>query len=131
MKKEFQSFFLFASFIFLSVYALGQSNRSVPPPAERAKKQTEWMRTHLNLTDAQAAQAESINLNYANKTEQLRINAQDKRQKLKTLKSYAKAKDDELKKVFTAEQYKTYQAKKEELKDELHQEMKNRKSSAG
>ena len=89
------------------------------PPTERAAKLTEWMKSNFQLTADQEKQAQEINLKYANKTEELRNSSGTRGQKFKKLKGYNESKDEELKKVFTAEQFKIYQAKKEEVKEEF------------
>ena len=89
------------------------------PAAERAAKLTEWMKNNLQLTAEQETQAQQINLKYANKTEELRTTKDSKMQKFKKVKAYNDSKDKELKEVFTDEQYKKYQAKKEEVKEEF------------
>ncbi len=98
------------------------------PPAERAAKLTEWMKNNLQLTGDQEKQAQEINLKYANKTEELRISEGTRKQKFKKLKGYNESKDEELKKVFTDEQFKTYQAKKEEVKEEFKAKAKEKKA---
>jgi biopolymer transport protein ExbB/TolQ len=87
------------------------------------------MKSNLNLTVEQVAQVHPINLKYADKMQDLYLSSQTRRQKFQALKADFNAKDAELKKIFTADQYKTYQAKKEEIKKALKDEMKERKST--
>jgi hypothetical protein len=87
------------------------------------------MKTNLQLTAEQAAPVQEINLKYANKMDDLRKSSQGRRAKMQTLKSDNKAKDAELKKILTADQFKTYLAKKDEIKKKFKEEMKERKQA--
>ena len=49
--------------------------------------------------------------------------------KMQTLKSDNKAKDAELKKILTADQFKSYLAKKDEIKKKFKEEIKERKQA--
>src|SRR4051812_18005713 len=93
-------------------------------PEERAEKITEWMKTNLNLTEAQIQPVTDINLKYAKKNEELKASTADRKVKFKQLKSNEKAREDELKKVLTKEQIKIYQAKKNELKKMIEEKSK-------
>ena len=105
------------------------SKKEPIPAGERAAKLTEWMKDNLQLTAEQETQAQQINLKYANKTEELRNSNDSKTQKLKKVKAYKESKDKELQELFTAEQYKKYQAKKEEVKDDFKAKVKEKKSN--
>lgn len=96
-----------------------EAERETMSPEERASKLTTWMKNNLQLTDEQEKSVQEINLKYAGKTEELRNSSESKGQKFKKLKSYNDDKDKELKGLLTAEQFKTYQAKKEEVKEEF------------
>lgn len=106
--------------------ATGQDKEHMPPE-ERATKLTSWMKTNLQLTDDQVAKVGEINLKYANKNEALRNSPEPGREKLKKLKSFDQDKDNELKTLLTDEQYKTYQAKKEEIKEEFKAKAKEKR----
>ena len=115
--------------ILTSMVANAQNNqKDIPSASERAARLTDWMKTNLQLTDDQLPKVQDINMKYANKMEDLKNSAAAKRQKLLTLKENDAAKDAELKQVFTDSQYKTYMAKKDELKKKLKQELKERKA---
>ncbi|RLJ79440.1 hypothetical protein [Pedobacter alluvionis] len=85
-------------------------------PEERAKFQTEMMRTKLNLNAQQQSKIEVINLNYAKKFEPIIKSSDRKITRFKQAMSLQKAKDEELKKVFTTGQYQQYEKFKETLK---------------
>jgi hypothetical protein len=92
-------------------------------PEERAKFQTEMMRTKLNLNAEQQSKIEVINLNYAKKFEPIIKSSDRKITRFKQAMSLQKAKDEELKKVFTAGQYQQYEKFKETLKSTLKDKM--------
>jgi hypothetical protein len=77
-------------------------------PEERAKRQTEMMKTELKLTAAQEPKVDAINLKYAKKMQEAR-NTTDTAVRRKTFETLNKQKDAELKGVFTADQFKKYQ----------------------
>lgn len=117
--------FVLFSLVNTSVYS---QQKDIPSASERATKLTDWMKTNLQLSDDQLPKVQDINMKYANKMEELKNSAAGKRQKLMTLKDNDKAKDAELKQVFTDSQYKTYMTKKEELKKKMKEELKERKA---
>jgi hypothetical protein len=118
---------LLIAFALTPANVLAQEKEKEPmPPAERAAKITEWMKKNLELTADQETQAQEINLKYANKTEELRNSSGTRMQKIKKLKGYNESKDEELKKVFTAEQFNTYLVKKEEVREEFKAKAKER-----
>ena len=112
--------------LFLVNIAYAQKKTSTP--AERADKLTEWMKTNLQLNDDQVAQVQKINLNYANKTQGLQTQSMSRKEKMQTLKENDKAKDAELKNVFTTDQYNAYQAKKEEIRKQMKEKMREKKT---
>jgi len=128
MKKNWRFFISLIACLFLFANSYSQE-KEIPPAADRAAKLTEWMKTNLQLTAEQVSPVQEINLKYANKMDDLRKSSQGRRAKMQTLKSDNKAKDAELKKILTADQFKTYLAKKEEIKKKFKEEMKERKQA--
>ena len=94
-----------------------------------ANKLTDWMKKNLSLTEEQLPQVQEINPKYANKLYALKRNTIPRRQKLEMLKDNDIAKDEEMKKVLTSDQFKSYQTKKEEIKKQMKQKMKEKKKS--
>lgn len=92
-------------------------------PEERAKFQTEMMKSKLNLNAAQQTKVEVINSNYAKKYEPIIKSSDSKIIRLSQAISLQKAKDEELKKVFTDGQYKQYEKLKEALKGTIKNKM--------
>lgn len=101
---------LFAVMLF-AFGAYAQHKR--PDPTERAKKQTEWMKTELNLTGDQTAKVEKINLTYAEKKKAI----MDKMHQ--EMKALHKSQDEEINAVLTPDQQAKYKTKKEEHKKEF------------
>jgi hypothetical protein len=97
-------------------------------PEERATKITEWMKSNLKLNDDQVTKAQTINLKYANKNQGLQTQAMSRKQKMQELKDNDKAKDAELKDVLTTDQYNTYQAKKDEIRKQMKEKMREKKT---
>jgi len=117
-------------FILLTMFFGAQAQQQPSGDAEVwANKLTDWMKKNLTLSDAQVPQVQEINLKYANKLYALKRNTIPRRQKLEMLKDNDIAKDEEMKKVLTADQFKTYQAKKEEIKKQLKHKMKEKKKT--
>ena len=92
-------------------------------PEERAKFQTEMMKSKLSLNAGQQSKIEVINLNYAKKFEPIIKSSDSKITRVRQAMSLQKAKDEELKKVFTASQYQQYEKLKEALKGTLKNKM--------
>lgn len=88
-------------------------------PQERAKFQTEMMKNKLGLDSAQLKQVEAINLKFALKNEPVIKSDDSKFSKFKQIRSSQKEKEAELKKIFTAEQFKQYQTFQDEMKSQL------------
>jgi len=114
--------------LLFSVSMVRAQKKTSSTPEERATKMTEWMKTTLQLNNDQAAQVQPINLKYANKTQDLQSQTISRKQKMQILKDNDKAKDVELKNVFTAEQYDTYQAKKDEIRKQMKEKMREKKT---
>jgi len=127
MKKILVSIFLLAILFFADNVILAQKNTS-STPEERATKLTEWMKTNLQLNSDQATQVQNINLKYASKTQELQTQSMSRKTKMQTLKENDKAKDGELKNVLTTDQYNGYQAKKEEIRKQMKERMREKKT---
>jgi protein CpxP len=81
-------------------------------PEERAKRQTEMMKSELKLTDSQTAKADSINLKYNKEMATLREKFVDDRQGMReAMQSLREKQDAELKALLTPEQAKLWDEK--------------------
>ncbi len=127
MKMILAGSFLLITLLLTVNIAWAQKKTSLTPE-ERATKITEWMRINLQLNNDQATQVQTINLKYANKTQELKTQSMSRKQKMQALKDNDKAKDAELKNVLTADQFKAYQAKKEEIRKQMKERMREKKT---
>ena len=96
-------------------------------PEERAEFQTEWMKTELSLDSTVVPTVYDINLKYSKKNQTVMNSSSSRMQKYQQLKDSSESKDSELKKVFTKEQYKLYQQRKEEMKEKMKQRIQEKR----
>jgi len=127
MKRVSVSAYLLTGLLFV-VHIIYAQKKTSSTPEQRASKLTEWMKTNLQLNDDQATQVQTINLKYANKTQGLQTQSLSRKQKMQTLKENDKAKDAELKTVLTHDQYNSYQAKKDEVRKQMKERMREKKT---
>lgn len=97
-------------------------------PEQRAKSQTEYLKTNLQLDDQQTQQVADINLKYAQKMESVIKGGSGKFAKMKAAKNINAQKEAEYKQVLTNEQYKKYAELKAEMKGKMKENMKQRKT---
>ena len=87
---------------------------------EKAAKMTAWMKTNFAVSADQLKQVEPLNLEYAQKNYALKGNEGiTKEEKTTQMKKNQEEKDGKLKAILTAEQFKTYEAKKMDMKEEM------------
>jgi hypothetical protein len=110
----------------LLLLCVHSSAQKLGDASERSAKLTEWMRINLNLTDEQLPAVRDINLKYAKKMDELKTNSLPRSEKMKQITDNDKAKDGELKAVFTASQFQTYLSKKQEIKKKFKENLKQR-----
>ena len=127
MKAILVNVLFLITFLFAGNVIWGQKKTS-STPEERATKLTEWMKTNLQLSGDQVTQVQTLNLKYANKTQELQTQSLSRKQKMQILKDNDKAKDAELKNVLTTDQYNNYQAKKEEIRKQMKERMREKKT---
>lgn len=107
-----RSFFLTA---FLGLAVLTAQAQGRPEPKEMAQRQTDWMKTNLNLDARQLARVDSLNQVYATKTSELVANGftDETREKMRAL---TQEKETHLKPMLTADQWKIYDERKAEMR---------------
>lgn len=98
-------------------------------PEQRAKMQTSIMKAKLQLDTVQVVKVQAINLTAAQKMEPLLKGDGGKLAKFRQMKEIDSAKDKDLKNVLTPEQYKLYEAAKEEMKEKMKERLKDAKAS--
>ena len=127
MKKIMLFSFLLVPLLTLVLSVSAQEKQHMNPQ-EKAQKLTDWMKTNLKLTDDQVAKVQPINLKYAQKMADTKNSTQDQKAKMDAMKADEEAKDAELKAVLTPEQYTSWEAKKADMKKEMMEKMKDKKS---
>ena len=85
--------------------ANGEQNST---PEQRAKIQNDLMKSKLQLTTDQYQKVSVLNLEYAKKIQPIIASDASKLTKVRKAKSILKEKDEKLKIIFTAAQYKLY-----------------------
>lgn len=100
-----------------------QGDRPQRTLEERAKRESEWMKTSLELTESQLLQIDTINLKYAKKQMELRnqMQGQDREAIITKRRELQTQKNEELKIILTEDQMKKYL-------QELEQRRANRRS---
>jgi len=122
MKKnilKFASAVVIAFLLPCMVNAQEENDFKNSTPEQRAHFQAEWMKTELALDSTLVPVVYNLNLKYAQKNQTAMSSEGSKMQEYKTLKASSDAKDSELKKIFTKDQYKIYEQKKEEMKKKM------------
>jgi hypothetical protein len=94
-------------------------------PAQRAQYQTGLMKSKLTLDSIQLVKVQAINLKYAQQFDKVLKSDDAKMSRIKQARSLQKNKDAELKAVFTATQYKQYEAIENELMTRVKDNVKN------
>jgi Spy/CpxP family protein refolding chaperone len=113
--------------LLVCMFTLAKAQEAQMPSAEaRASKMTEWMKSNLNLTADQASKVQDLNMKYAVKMDSLKNSNLDKQNRFDVMKSEGEAKDAEMKSILTADQYKTYQEKKQEMKSKYKDKDKDK-----
>ena len=93
-------------------------------PMQRAKLQTVIMQKKLNLAPSQVQQVQKINLKYAEKMEPIISGNEGKLKKARQANAINESKDNELKTVFSGEQFQMYLASKEEMRQAMAEKLK-------
>ncbi|MFT4024829.1 MAG: hypothetical protein QM664_13720 [Flavihumibacter sp.] len=88
-------------------------------PEERAKAQSEKMKSELKLTDDQYTKIYDLNLKYAKKSDEIRSGSNDRTAKMKAVTDAMDEKDKEIKGILDAGQYEKYEAMKAEQKEKM------------
>jgi hypothetical protein len=99
-------------------------------PEQRAKMQTGMMKTKLNLDSAMGLKVYDINLKYAKKLDPVIKGDSKGFAKLREMKAIDADKDKELKATLTPDQYRQYEAAKEEMKEKMKERMQERKAKS-
>ena len=91
-------------------------------PEERAKAQTELMKSKLDLTADQLPKVADLNLKYAQKMEPILKGDAGWFMKMHEVKEISGAKEAELKQILSPEQFDKYLASKAEMRERFEEE---------
>ena len=95
-------------------------------PEERAKAQTVFMKSKLDLTNEQMPKVADINLRYAQKMDPIIKGSGGPFMKMREMKEVNDAKETELQQVLSADQFQKYLASKEEMRQKLEEKMEEK-----
>ena len=95
-------------------------------PAERAKVQTELMKTRLGLTDAQTSKVAAINEKYAERMEPVIKGAENPFLKVREVRDIEQAKEAELKGVLSPEQFQKFLDSKAEIRQQFDERFRTK-----
>jgi len=88
-------------------------------PDQRAELQTSMMKTKLSLTDQQLPEVQKINLDTATQMQPVIAGSDGPLIKMRKAKTIEAQRDTALQKVLTPDQYKQWQAEKEQMKQQI------------
>jgi hypothetical protein len=95
-------------------------------PEQRARAQSAFMKTKLGLSAEQLPKVEALNLKYANEMEPVISGSSGPLMKMRQAKEINERKEADLKGLLSPDQFQKYLASKEEMRDKILSEMKNR-----
>lgn len=131
MKRNLIFAFLLAAFAFVQVSAQTLPSEETrasrreqltnSTPEQRAQRQTTQMKKQLSLSAEQETAVAAINLKYAQQAQTLIDGGNRNRETMKQVRTMMSSKDEELKKVFSQEQYTQYDTFKDTQKNRAKQ----------
>lgn len=123
--KTIKKLLLFTAVILCSPFIVSAQSKSLKQttPEQRAKMQTEWMRTKLALNTKQVEQVYALNLQYAQKNDPIIQSNEGRLSKFKKMKALQNEKSNAMSQILDAGQYKKYQ----EAKDQMIQNIKGKR----
>jgi len=123
--KTIKKMLLFTAVILCSPFIVSAQSKSLKQttPEQRAKMQTEWMRTKLALNTKQVEQVYALNLQYAQKNDPIIQSNEGRLSKFKKMKALQNEKSNAMSQILDAGQYKKYQ----EAKDQMIQNIKGKR----
>ena len=125
MKTNLLKLVLSVSLILISIVAIAQRDQ-LGTPEERATRQTARLKETLKLSPEQETSVAEINLKYAKQAQPLIETGGRNLRTLREAKSIMKNKDREMKEVLDKDQYKEYQAIKEEMRTAFKERRRSR-----
>ena len=99
-------------------------------PEDRAAAQTEFMKAKLALTPEQLPKIEALNLEYAKKLDPVLKSSDGPRVKTRTIRTVETEKEAALQKILTPEQFQTFLASKDALRQHLLERLAAKRGAA-
>lgn len=123
--KTIKKMLLFTAVILCIPFTVSAQSKSLKQatPEQRAKMQTEWMRTKLALNTIQVEQVYALNLQYAQKNDPIIQSKEGNFSKFKKMKALQNEKSNALSHILDAGQYRKYL----EAKDQMIHNIKDKK----
>ena len=95
-------------------------------PQERAKLQTEFMKTRLDLTPEQVQSVGALNLKYAQRMDPVIKGSEGPLMKMRQAREINEAKEAELKGLLSPPQFEKYLASREEMREKFGRKMEEK-----
>jgi len=92
-------------------------------PEQRAKLQTDLMKSKLALTPEQTATIGAMNEKYAQRMEPIIKGSEGPFTKMRQMKQVSEAKEAELKTILSPDQFQKYLAEKEEMREQFEEKL--------
>ncbi|MDX2134541.1 MAG: hypothetical protein SFV52_07135 [Saprospiraceae bacterium] len=127
IQKIQKTVLLFALSLMMASSLLAQSSMADMTSEEKAQAITEKQNQAIHFSDTQAQQMYNINLKYIKEMEKAYAAGGRSISTRNKLKSLDGQKDNEVKKVLDNEQYKVYQEKKKEIREQMKAQMSDSK----
>lgn len=116
---------------FASVAAAQFAKLKNTTPEQRAKVQTELMKTKLKLTPEQESKVAALNLEYAQKMQPIIQGSEGPFAEMREAREINEQKEADLKKVLTTDQFTNYTAYKEEMREKFEERMAQKLEDSG
>lgn len=115
-----------AVIMLVSASAFAQEKMQHKTPEERAKMMSDKMKTELALTDEQYQKVQTINLDFATKSSDLRKEGGDKSSWAEKMKPLDDERTTALKGVLTPDQFSKYETMKKNMKSKMKDKQKDK-----
>lgn len=99
-------------------------------PEQRAKALTEFMKSKLSLTTDQLPKVADLNLKYARKMEPVIKGSEGPLMKMRQAEEINHEKQAELKQILSPQQFDTYLASKEEMRERIEEKLEEKAKDA-
>ena len=99
-------------------------------PQQRATAQTDFMKSKLGLSEAQLEKVSALNLEYAKKFDPILKGSDGRFSKIRQVRALEAEKEAQLKGLISAEQFKTFEASRSEMRKQVGARIKKEVEAA-